>query len=96
MKNKKAKLMKNLQSSDISPMVLSTVNKAEAKLATPVSTALVWGLDAFPGVNSAIWGTSGISGATRRQDFSAIWGTSGIWAPTQPMSRPWPSIEIST
>jgi hypothetical protein len=96
MKNREAKLMKNLESSDIKPMVQSTMNNAAVRLATPVCTAIMWGADVFPGADSAIWGTSGIGGVTRRQDFSAIWGTSGIWAPTQQGPRTWPSIEIST
>jgi hypothetical protein len=96
MKNRKAKLMKNLESSDINPMVQCTMNNAAVRLAMPVSTALIWGANAFPGGNSAIWGTSAVGGTKRRQDFSAIWGTSGVWAPTQQAPRPWPSIEIST
>jgi hypothetical protein len=83
MKNRKANLMKNLQTSDRSPMVPFNVNSASASLAMPVSTALIWGRDAVAGANTAIWGTLGIGGATRKQEFSAIWGTSGIWAPMQ-------------
>ena len=96
MKNRKAKLMKNLESSDINPMVPSTMNNAVVRLAMPVSTAVIWGAYNFPGGNSAIGGTSAVGGAKRRQNFSAIWGTSGIWAPTQQTSTPWPSIEIRT
>jgi hypothetical protein len=88
--------MKNLQSSDISSMVQSTVNNAAVRLATPVSTAAIWGLNVFSGRNSAIWGTSAVGGANGRQDFSAIWGTSGLWTPIRQAPRPWPSIEIST
>jgi hypothetical protein len=94
-KNRKAKLMKNLSTSDINPMVLSTMNNAAVRLAMPVSTAVIWGANVGPGANSAIWGTSAVGGANKRQDFSAIWGTSGIWAPMQ-QARPLPSMEIST
>jgi hypothetical protein len=88
MKNQEAKLMKNIKPSDRSPMVLSAVNSTAAvnnaaSLAMPVSTALIWGREAVAGANTAIWGTLGRGGATRKQDFSAIWGTSGISAPMQ-------------
>jgi hypothetical protein len=95
MKNRKAKLMQNLQSSDINTMIQSTMNNAAVRLAMPVSTALTWGANVGPGVDSAIWGTSAAGGANKRQDFSAIWGTSGFWAPMQ-QARAWPSMEIST
>jgi len=103
MKNRKAKLMKNLRLSDINTMVVSTMmnsaavhmNNAAVRLAMPVSTAVIWGAGVFPGANSAIWGTSATAGANRKQDFSAIWGTSGVWAPMQ-QARPQPSMEIST
>jgi hypothetical protein len=86
MKNE-AKLMKTLSSSDMRPMVQSTVKNAAVSLVAPVSTALIWGFDAVPGANSAIWGTLAIGDAVRRQDFSAIWGTSGIWTPIQPAGK---------
>jgi hypothetical protein len=83
MKNTKANLMKNLLSSDISPMVLSTMNSPVVSVEMPVCTALIWGFNAVSGLNSAIWGTASIGGATRRQDCSAIWGTAGVWAPVK-------------
>ena len=80
--------MKKLKSSDIFPMVLNTMNhtanKAAVRLAMPVSTSAIWGLDARPGANSAIWGTSAYIGAGGTQNFSAIWGTCPFRAPLHP------------
>jgi hypothetical protein len=82
--------MKNQHSSDINSMVSSSVEHAAVRLAMPACTALIWGLDAFAGADSAIWGTltagaaSKEQAASRKQDFSAIWGTSGMWPPVQP------------
>jgi hypothetical protein len=71
--------MKKLESSDIFPMVLNTMNHtssdAAVRLAMPVSTSAIRGLEFRPGANSAIWGTSAYSGASGTQNFSAIWGT---------------------
>jgi hypothetical protein len=82
--------MKNIISSDISPMVLKTMNNtannAMVRLAMPVSTSAIWGFAVFTGAESAIWGTSAIGGADRTQNFSAIWGTSPV---LPPMQQPW-------
>jgi hypothetical protein len=64
-------------------MIPSSMNLAEVRLATPVCTALIWGLNIFAGANSAIWGTAAAGGASGKQDFSAIWGTCGVSAPVQ-------------
>ena len=75
--------MKNFKSSDINTMLQSGMNNSVVRLAMPVTTAVIWGLNMLPGGDSAIWGTSAWGGTNTRQDFSAIWGTSGIWAPMQ-------------
>ncbi len=75
--------MKNLLSSDINLMVQNTMTNASVRLTAPVSTSAIWGLDAFAGRSSAIWGTSGIQGVNRAQNFSAIWGTCPFRAPAQ-------------
>ena len=85
--NRKANLMKNLHSSDRNSMVASSTNVAEACLATPACTALIWGLNIFAGANSAIWGTSAIGGANKKQECSAIWGTRGVSAPMQHVTK---------
>ena len=82
--------MKNIISSDISPMVLTTMNNTASntmvRLAMPVSTSAIWGFGVFTGADSAIWGTLGIGDADRTQNFSAIWGTSPV---LPPMQQPW-------
>ncbi len=86
--------MKNQHSSDRNSMMASSTNVAEARLAAPVCTALIWGLNVFVGASSAIWGTAAIVGAERKQDCSAIWGTRGVWAPMQHMTKS-SAIEIT-
>ena len=83
--------MKNLQSSDRNSMVSSSMGRAAVRLATPACTALIWGLNAFPGADSAIWGTLGIAGANGKQDFTAIWGTCGVWSPIRNAAQSRPS-----
>lgn len=90
---KEAKLMKNRMTSDINTMVQSTMNDPAFRLAGPV-TALIWGIGVPLGANTAIWGTSAIGDAGRKQNFSAIWGTCGIGGPMQYASTPWLSMEI--
>ncbi len=87
--------MKNLESSDINTnqMVLFAMNNSAVRLPMPVSTYAIWGLDAFASRSSAIWGTSAVPGASRKQNFSAIWGTSGIWSPVQHARTSWLSME---
>jgi hypothetical protein len=87
--------MKKLNSSDINPMVLETVNNtnimnnaytinlAARPLAMPVSTSEIWGFESSPVVDSAIWGTLGSGAVRRKQNFSAIWGTSANQAEPQ-------------
>jgi len=55
MKNK-AKLMKNMDSSDINSMVRPSLNIAAVRPAMPVNTSPIWGVSRTP-VSSAIWGT---------------------------------------
>lgn len=86
--------MKNLHSSDRNSMIASSTNLAEARLATPVCTALIWGLNVCAGANSAIWGTAAIGGPDRKQDCSAIWGTCGVGAPMQHATK-WSPIELT-
>jgi len=75
--------MKRLYTSDINTMLQSTtMSNAAVCLALPV-TALIWGMDVHASAGTAIWGTSAIGGASRRQNFSAIWGTCGRAAPPQ-------------
>jgi hypothetical protein len=69
--------MKYLQSSDINLRVHSPMNNPAVRVAMPLRTALIWGLDTFPGANQGISGTSSNGGVNRRQDLSAIWGTRG-------------------
>jgi hypothetical protein len=87
--------MKNLKSSDRNPMVLAIMNNATVSLATPVSTALIWGLNVFPGASTAIWDPAGVGGANRRQDCTAIWGTCGVGAPLRnaPNAKPWQAMK---
>ena len=85
--------MKNQLTSDGKIMAQSTRNDPAVRLAMPV-TALIWGLNVVPGASTAIWGTSPIGGADRKQNFTAIWGTSGIGGPMLQASTPWLSMEI--
>ena len=80
--------MKTLESSDINPMVPSTMNNAAVRLAVPVSTAVIWGANVFAGGNSAIRGTSAIIWTNRTQVCNAIWGTCGLGAPLEPVWKP--------
>jgi hypothetical protein len=79
--------MKNLMSSDINPMVLYTMNKAASsaaiRLVVPVTTAVTWGREVFPGGNSAVWGTSAARGDSWTPPSSAVWGTCPFRAPMQ-------------
>jgi hypothetical protein len=81
--------MKNLNSSDISSMVLNTVNPTALRgsvcLGTPVSTALIWGAAA---VRSA---TSAFGAFNRTKNFSAIWGTCPFRSPLQ---QTWPGQHV--
>ncbi len=66
-------------------------NSAAVRLAAPVNTAVTWGREAFPGGNSAVWGTSEAQGCGWIPPSSAVWGTcpfrapmQEIWAPRRP------------
>jgi hypothetical protein len=78
--------MISLMSSDINPMVLYTMNNAAAvPFVGPVSAAVTWGLDVFPGGNSAVWGTSAAQGPSWIPPSSAVWGTRSFRPPMQQM-----------
>jgi hypothetical protein len=97
--------MKSLKSSDMNPMVLAIMNNTTLGRSTPVSTALIWGLNVFPGASTAIWEPAALGcpergGVNRRQHCTAIWGTCGVGAPLRPAEawqamKPWQAIEIS-
>lgn len=68
--------MKTLRSSDINLMVYGT-NSAVIRPAIPasgVSTSAIWGLNAIPSAETAIWGTLA-DGAIQPAPSTAIWGT---------------------
>jgi hypothetical protein len=78
-----AKLMKNLRSSDINTMLQRSMNAPAVRPETPLTTALIWGLNISPAPDTAIWGTAPVEGTNHKQNFTAIWGTLGTWAPHQ-------------
>lgn len=82
MKNQ-TKLMKTIDSSDINPMVWSSMNIASVRPGMPVST-------------SAIWGMLALENAEGTDVSSAIWGTSAMSGPMLPVPRPSPSVVRSS
>ncbi len=65
-------------------------------LETPLTTALIWGLNISVGPDTAIWGTAAVGATSRKQNFTAIWGTAGVWAPKQYAGVPLPPIELGS
>jgi hypothetical protein len=79
--------MKNIRSSDIKSMVPAGMNNAAISLAMPVNTALIWGLNVFPG--SPLTGTRN---ATR--SCNAIWGTRGQGDTDRQVRNLLPTLEL--